>query len=82
MRAASPDWSNGMNDVSGLQPKPRCNLGVPDIAAAETLAGFKQFLPCCIVNGSIDPTAAEKRGVCGIHQALDIQFCNVREHGS
>src|SRR5262252_7155984 len=71
-----------MNDVSGLQLEPGCNLGVPDIAAAEALADFKQFGPCGIVNGSVDPAAAKKRSVCGVHHALNIQFRNVCEYSS
>ena len=53
---------------------------VSDVAATELLAGFKQFRPCCIVNGSIDTAAAEKRRVRSVYHAIDIEFGDVSEH--
>ena len=79
---AAPDRPDCVNNVFGFQPISSCNFSVPDITAAEMLAGRKQALPCRIVNSPVNPTTAEKRGVRGIDHAVNVEFGDVSKRRS
>ncbi len=57
------------------------DLGVTCVAAAELAAFGQQVGTGGTMNGAVNPTSPEKRGVCGIDDGVDLERRNVRDEG-
>ena len=53
--------------------------GIPRLAATEEPTFLNQFWACRPVDGSINPTSTQQRGVGGIHDGIHMQRRNVNE---
>ncbi len=67
-----------MDDVARLQPVAPGDLCISGCTAVQQAGFGKQFRPCGAVNGPINPTASQQRGIGGIDNCVHIQSGNIR----
>jgi hypothetical protein len=71
LMAAVPDRADGMDHVFGGEPVAHGDLGVAGFAAAKRAAFGEQLGPGGAVDGAIDATAAEQRGIRGVDNRVN-----------
>jgi hypothetical protein len=71
LMAAVPDRANGMDHVFGGEPIALGDLGVAGLAAAKRAAFGEQLRPGGAVDGAIDATTAEQRGIRGVDDGVN-----------
>jgi hypothetical protein len=59
--------------MSRGQPVSKRNARLPRGTATEGAAFFKQRGPCRAMNGAVDASAAEQRGIRGIDNGIDVE---------
>src|SRR5579871_1943655 len=75
--ASGPDRSHRMDHVSRLQSISRRNFGVAGGTATEFATRLQQLRSGGPVNGAIDSTTAQERGVGRIDDRIDRQGSNI-----
>jgi hypothetical protein len=72
-----PDRPDSVEHPLGMELEAWSGLGISGIAAVEFAAGSEKFGTSSSMNGSIDPTAAEQRGVGRIDNGVNSLCCDV-----
>jgi len=75
--AIIPDGSDRVNHMTCRQTICRGDFGAAGLAAAERAALFEKLRPGGTMDGSINPTASEQRGVRGVDDGVNTQGRNV-----
>ena len=78
--ASMPDGANSVEDPFGRKLEARSGLGIPCGAAVKFAARGEKLWASRIVDGAIDTSAAEQRGVGSIHDCVDLLFGDVALH--
>jgi hypothetical protein len=66
-----------MNNVFRRQIKPLCYFGFSRFAAVQRPTFFKQLSSRRSMNRAVNAIAAEQRGIRGVHDSVNFDFCNV-----
>jgi hypothetical protein len=77
MHSAAPNRPNCVDDESSRQTIAAGNLRFTRSATAEHAAFGTQFRACAAMDCAVHSSAAEKRCISGVHNAVNLEFRDI-----